>query len=55
MIDNGQMRDAMATEVRDVRRAAQLVSSNIRKYNQAMQEMLDYAKGKGWLNKGKKE
>lgn len=55
MIDKGQMRDAMATEVRDVRRAAQLVSSNIRKYNQAMQEMLDYAKGKGWLNKGKKE
>lgn len=55
MIDDGRMRDAMATEVRDVRRAAQVVSSNIKKYNQAMQQMLDYAKGKGWLDKGKKE
>lgn len=45
----------MATEVRDVRRAAQVVSSNMKKYNQAMQQMLDYAKGKGWLDKGKKE
>lgn len=24
-------------------------------YNAAMQEMLDYAKGQGWLNKGKTE
>lgn len=55
MIDQGRMRDAMATEVRDVRRAAQVVSNNMKKYNQAMQEMLDYAKGKGWLDKGKKE
>lgn len=55
MIDDGRMRDAMATEVRDVRRAAQVVSSNMKKYNQAMQQMLDYAKGKGWLDKGKKE
>lgn len=55
MIDQGRMRDAMATEVRDVRRAAQVVSSNIRKYNQAMHQMLDYAKGKGWLGKGNKE
>lgn len=55
MVDAGRMRDAMATEVRDVRRAAQLVSSNMRKYNAAMQEMLGYAKGKGWLNKGKTE
>ncbi|WP_257386585.1 RHS repeat domain-containing protein [Tahibacter caeni] len=54
-IDQGRMRDAMATEVRDVRRAAQVVSNNMKKYNQAMQEMLDYAKGKGWLGKGKKE
>lgn len=54
-IDDGRMRDAMATEVRDVRRAAQLVSNNVKKYNQAMQQMLDYAKGKGWLDKGKKE
>lgn len=55
MIDDGRMRDAMATEVRDVRKAAQFVSANMRKYNQAMQQMLDYAKGKGWLDKGKKE
>lgn len=55
MIDDGRMRDAMATEVRDVRKAAQFVSANMRKYNQAMQQMLDYAKGKNWLDKGKKE
>lgn len=55
MIDDGRMRDAMATEVRDVHRAAQLVSGNIRKYNRDMQQMLDYAKGRGWLDKGQAE
>jgi hypothetical protein len=39
----------MATEIRDVRRAAQQASDNIRKYNQAMQEMLDYAYGSNFL------
>lgn len=51
MIADGRMRDAMATEVRDVRRAAEMVSGNMKKYNQAMQQMLAYAKGKGWLSK----
>ena len=54
MIDDGRMRDAMATEVRDVRAAALEVSNNMKKYNEAMQQMLDYAKGMGWLNKDKK-
>lgn len=54
MIDDGRMRDATATEVRDVCRASQLVSSSVRKHNQAMQQMLDYAKGQGWLDKGEK-
>jgi RHS repeat-associated protein len=55
MIADGRMRDAMATEVRDVRRAAEMVSGNMKKYNQAMQQMLEYAKGKGWLSKGTKK
>ena len=38
-------RDAMAREIRDVRR----ISGT--KYNQATREMLDYAKQRGYLNK----
>lgn len=48
-------RIGFSTQIREVHWAAQLVSSNMRKYNAAMQEMLDYAKGKGWLNNGKTE
>jgi hypothetical protein len=47
--EQGNVRGAMATEIRDVRRAAQQASDNIRKYNQAMQEMLDYAYGSNFL------
>lgn len=49
MIQNGQYRDAMAREVRDVRRAASEVSGDRTKYNQALQEMLDYARSSGQL------
>jgi hypothetical protein len=34
----------MATEMRDVRRAAQQLSGDPTRYNEAMKEMLDYAK-----------
>ncbi len=50
MINNGQMRDAMAIELRDIRRVASEVGDP-RKYNQAMREMLDYAYGIGLLDK----
>jgi hypothetical protein len=45
MIEEGSMRDAMATDIRDVRGRFGT------KYNQAIREMLDYAKGGGYLNK----
>jgi hypothetical protein len=48
MIRDGEWRRAMATEIRDVRRAAFEGSGNQTKYNQAIWEMLDYA---GWLRK----
>jgi len=49
MIANGKYRDAMAREVWDVRKAAREASGNQRKYNKAMQQMLDYAKKSGQL------
>jgi hypothetical protein len=51
MIESGRMRDAMATEIKDVRRAAKLVSGNQKKYNEAIREMLEYSKKMEWLNK----
>jgi filamentous hemagglutinin len=45
LIQQGQMHEAMAREIRDVRRIA------TSKYNQAIREMLDYAKSQGWLVK----
>lgn len=47
MIENDNMRGAMAKEIKDVRRAAQEVSGNRTKYNEAMQEMMQYAKQEG--------
>jgi hypothetical protein len=45
LIDAGKMRDAMAKEIQDVRSIAGS------KYNEAVREMLDYAKQIGILNK----
>ncbi len=47
MIDGGDMRGAMATEIRDVRRASLEGSGDRTKYNGAMREMMDYAKKEG--------
>ena len=47
MVDSGKMRDAMAEEIRDVRRAAKEGSGDASKYNKAMQQMLDSAKENG--------
>ncbi|MFN9371898.1 MAG: polymorphic toxin-type HINT domain-containing protein [Planctomycetaceae bacterium] len=49
MIANGRYRDAMAREIRDVRRAASVVSGDVTKYNQAIREMLEYARRSGQL------
>jgi hypothetical protein len=43
MIDGGDMRKAMATEIYDVRRVAKEVG-NPRKYNGAMRQMMEYAR-----------
>jgi hypothetical protein len=49
MIREGRYRDAMSREISDVRRAANEVSNNPRKYTGAIQEMLDYARESGQL------
>jgi len=54
MIAEGRPRDAMATEIRDARRAALEGSSDPKKYNKAIQEMLEYAKKK-FIEKAPKE
>ena len=51
MINSGNMRGAMAKEIRDVRRASLEGSGSRTKYNQAMGQMLDYSKSQGMLNK----
>ena len=51
LIQQGQMRDAMAREIWDVRRAAVEGGGNPAKYNGALREMLDYSYGRGLLNK----
>jgi len=43
MIAGGDMRGAMATEIRDVRRVAK-EAGNPSKYNGAMREMMDYSR-----------
>jgi hypothetical protein len=45
MLNQGRMRDVMAKEIRDVR------NTSGTKYNSAIQEMLNYAKNRGILNK----
>ena len=45
LVDSGQMRKAMAAEIRDVRRVGG------RGYNPAIREMLDYSKSKGYLRR----
>jgi len=49
MIANGDYRDAMAREIRDVRRAAHDMSGDRTKYNQGIREMLEYARESGQL------
>jgi hypothetical protein len=44
LLDNDKWRDAMAKEIRDVRRAADNVSGDRTKYNDAIREMLRDAK-----------
>ena len=52
LIREGRYRDAMAREIRDVRRAANEVSGDLRKYNEAIREMLKYAWQSGQLPRG---
>lgn len=51
MIKAGNMRGAMAEEIRDARRASLKGSGSRSKYNKGIRQMLDYAKGRGMLNK----
>jgi hypothetical protein len=44
MISHGNRRGVLAVEIRDAQRAAQEGSGDKRKYNQAIKEMLRYAK-----------
>ena len=53
LIDSGNIRGAMAKEILDIRRVSVLSSGTTTKYNAATREMLDYAYGKGYLNKVK--
>jgi filamentous hemagglutinin len=55
MISQGEYRKAMAREIRDVRRAAQEASGDRTKYNEAINEMLDYAKESGQLPLNKRK
>jgi len=43
------VRKAMAIEIRDVRRAALEGSGDMRKYNNALKEMLEYAREVGYV------
>ncbi|WP_169742166.1 hypothetical protein [Arenimonas malthae] len=52
LIDAGNMRGAMAMEIRDVRRVSVQSAGTTTKYNAAIREMLDYAYGRGYLKKG---
>lgn len=54
LIESGNMRGAMAREIWDVRRIAR-EGGDVKKYNKAMQEMLEYAKKEKMLNKKNKE
>ena len=54
MIQRGNMRGAMAAEIRDVRRAAHQGSGNRTKYNKAMIEMMERARNDGNIPKNPK-
>ena len=49
LIREGRYREAMAREIRDARRAAEEASKDPTKYNEAIQEMLEYARRVGQL------
>lgn len=54
MISQGRYRDAMAREIRDVRNAAAKASGDRTKYNEAVKEMLEYARSSGQLPANKR-
>ncbi len=49
LLNQGKVREAMAIEIRDVRRAALEGSGDLRKYNAALKEMLQYARRTDFL------
>lgn len=51
LLDQGKWRDAMATEVKDLRRASKVVEGNATNYNEGIKQKLKYAKENGLLNK----
>jgi hypothetical protein len=51
LLDQGKWRDAMAKEIKDLRSASKEVNGDATRYNEGVREMLEYAKGKGFLDK----
>ena len=49
LLNQGRVREAMAIEIRDVRRAALEGSGDMRKYNNALKEMLENARSIGFV------
>jgi hypothetical protein len=49
LLGQGKVREAMAIEINDVRRAAMQGSGDLRKYNDGIREMLQYARGIGYV------
>lgn len=49
LLGQGKVREAMVIEINDVRRAAMQGSGDLRKYNDGIREMLQYARGIGYV------
>ena len=49
LLSQGKVREVMAIEINDVRRAAMQGSGDLRKYNDGIREMLQYARGIGYV------
>jgi hypothetical protein len=49
LLSQGKVREVMAIEINDVRRAAMQGSGDLRKYNDGIREMLQYSRGIGYV------
>jgi len=51
LLNDDNVRGAVAMEIRDIRRAAVAGGGSLRKYNSAIREMLEYSHTRDWLKK----